>query len=423
MKNLKKIFISCLSLGTLLTCGGFTTYQLAIEKHKVTYELQDGEISSPFVRSVRWIDEVELPTAEKAHCKFNGWNDGITTVSSIKHVSDNITLTAEWTPEVYTVTFMDGNKEISKSNYAYGTGVEDLNIFAEANASNHPYEDFAYWKDEEGNKVESLSETDFGDKVLTASYKGKTYTITYELNGGSAEEGLPETYSYGKGVKKFPSASKNGYLFDGWYSDEGCTKPVESIDKDVHGDLTLYAKYSELPSSATTTRRSNGTSYASTSSSFSSTSSYDTSIGMTIPRLGYHVDNMGTGMVYDAENWGGYEWHTAEYWVNDANGSYYADYIVEGDDTTGIHHTSSSLLWLYDHASQGLSGAGWRMQAGDVVYFNGATYTYSGHYEIADYDVIFSSTHGMINVVKNGYRAVLTTCTEDNSSNYILYLY
>ena len=42
--------------------------------------------------------------------------------------------------------------------------------------------------------------------------------------------------------------TKDGYLFDGWFSDENCTNgnQVTTIDKGSTGDKTLYAKWTPL---------------------------------------------------------------------------------------------------------------------------------------------------------------------------------
>ena len=427
----KKYLISLVSLGTLLTCGGFTTYK-AVENHPVTYDLDGGAFTSEnVVESVRWVDDVETPTAEKEHYVFKGWTDGNDTMTTIKHARNAVNLKAVYIPEIYDVSFMDGDTEISKTMYAYGIGVSDLGLFAKGNAENHPYEDFECWKDSDGNKVNSITETDFGDKVLTAYYKGKSYKITYDLYDGTAD-GLPETYTYGTGVDSLPEASKDGKIFDGWFSDEECTQRVTSISKDTHGDIHLYAQYHNAPV-ATTTRSSSGSyrssgsgSYSSSASSSSSSASYDLSYGMHIPSIGYHASRVGTGYAYEAADCAGYDYLSYAYWANDSNNSFYKEEMISGEDHTGFHHVETSFLFLYDHASQGLSGAGWRMHAGDKVYFQGTEYTYSGRCDIlSDYDstTIFSNLSARKDLLLNGYRAVLKTCTEDNSANYVLYLY
>ena len=424
-KMKKKILITLLSAAIIVLCGGFTTFK-AVEEHKITYDLDGGFIASDFARSARWCEEIKTPTAEKEHYTLKGWTDGTEMVTTIKHASENIKLTAVFNPEVYTVTFMDGGSEVSKTNYAYGSGISDLSVFAKSVSEKHPYENFVGWNIDD-NIVTELSNEEFGDKVATAEFKGKSYSIAYELDGGKTEN--PDSYEYGEGLESLSDASKSGCVFDGWYSDSDYTNAITSISKSSHKDITLYAKFHEEPANtySSGTRSSYSRSYTvGNSSSSSSFTSYNVNIGMTIPALNYHVDNMGEGYAYEAENCGGYEWLGYEYWANDSDGSFYKQDIISGEDHTGVHRTSTSFLLLYDHASQGLSGAGWKMKAGDVVYFQGTAYTYSGRCDVlsdSESSTIFSSLEPRKELLVNGYRAVLKTCTEDNTANYVLYLY
>ena len=425
----KKYFISFLSVGILLTCGGFTTYK-AVEKHPVTYDLDGGFITSDFVRSVRWIDEAKTPTAEKEHYVFKGWTDGNDTVTTIKHARNALNLKAVYLPEIYDVSFMDGDTEISKTMYAYGIGVSDLGLFAKGNAKNHPYEDFECWKDSDGNKVNSITETDFGDKVLTASYKGKSYKITYDLYDGSAD-GLPETYTYGTGVDSLPEASKDGKIFDGWFSDEECTQQVTSISKDTHGDIHLYAQYHNAPV-ATTTRSSSGSyrssgsgSYFSSAASSSSSASYDLSYGAHIPSIGYNVSSAildGGQAAINAVDCGMYEnytYHRNDYYVLE-DGS-----TISGNDFRALsvdvrqsmHYVdyvnpAFTVTVYYDHASQGLSQLPYRISAGTQFYLNGVSYTYSGEWGTG------SSTAGWDR--NTNHDLVIVTC-QPSAGNYYLY--
>ena len=425
----KKYLISLVSLGTLLTCGGFTTYK-AVEKHPVTYDLDGGFITSDFVRSVRWVDDVETPTAEKEHYVFKGWTDGNDAMTTIKHARNAVNLKAVYLPEIYDVSFMDGDTEISKTMYAYGIGVSDLSLFAKGNAENHPYEDFECWKDSDGNKVNSITETDFGDKVLTASYKGKSYKITYDLYDGSAD-GLPETYTYGTGVDSLPEASKDGKIFDGWFSDEKCTQQVTSISKDTHGDIHLYAQYHNAPV-ATATRSSSGSyrssgsgSYFISASSSSSSASYDLSYGAHIPSIGYNVSSAildGGQAAINAVDCGMYEnytYHRNDYYVLE-DGS-----TISGNDFRALsvdvrqsmHYVdyvnpAFTVTVYYDHASQGLSQLPYRISAGTQFYLNGVSYTYSGEWGTG------SSSAGWDR--NTNHDLVIVTC-QPSAGNYYLY--
>ena len=76
-----------------------------------------------------------------------------------------------------------------------------------------------------------------------------TYQITY-VNAVDGEDGVTnnnaDTYSYATGLD-LVDATKAGYTFGGWYSDESCTEEyrLTSIAAFVRGDKMLWAKWTE----------------------------------------------------------------------------------------------------------------------------------------------------------------------------------
>lgn len=67
------------------------------------------------------------------------------------------------------------------------------------------------------------------------------YTIKYNTNGGSAiADAVKQTHI----PSTFPTTTKAGYDFIGWYTDENLTQPV-SRELSIFEDITLYAKWSK----------------------------------------------------------------------------------------------------------------------------------------------------------------------------------
>lgn len=390
MKKYKKqkfFLMVFVALGVLLVCGGFTSYK-AVKKHHVIYDLDGGMISSEFARYASWIDELETPTAEKEHYVFKGWTDATGEfVETIKKTTDDIVLKANYSPEVYTVTFKGGDNVVSRTNYAYGTEISNLNLFAKEFSKTHPYEDFDGWYDSEGNKFTKITKTDFGNKTLSAKFKGKRYSITYELNDGTAND-LPDGYTYGVGIDSFPDASKNGMTFDGWYSDENLTEQVASISADSHDDVHLYAKYSELPVTTTRTYTRN---FGSTSNSGNVSVSYDLSTGAHISAINYHVSRAvedGGQEEINAEDCGIYlvnNYGHNGYWICEDGSTitdeeYDAKPYEERKIINRVSHVDHYVVCYYDHAYQGLSQLPYRISTGTKFYLNGVSYTYSGEW-------------------------------------------
>lgn len=100
---------------------------------------------------------------------------------------------------------------------------------------------FRYWSTKQDG---SSGEYDFdtpviSDLTLYAVWQEKTYTVTFDTDGGSAIE--PQTVSWGQKANR-PSANPTriGYTFAGWASDENRTK-VYNFDAAVEQNITLYA--------------------------------------------------------------------------------------------------------------------------------------------------------------------------------------
>ncbi len=68
------------------------------------------------------------------------------------------------------------------------------------------------------------------------------YTITYELNEGINHTDNPSKYTQGQQVE-MKAPTREGYIFEGWYTDSSCTTEFTGITSDTTGNLTLYAKW------------------------------------------------------------------------------------------------------------------------------------------------------------------------------------
>ena len=87
------------------------------------------------------------------------------------------------------------------------------------------------------------ADNDNGENILYAQWEQAVFNITYKLDGGTNADSNPNTYTYGAGVESFAPATKTGYTFQGWYSDDDFTTQVTSIGPTESGDKTLYAKW------------------------------------------------------------------------------------------------------------------------------------------------------------------------------------
>ena len=107
----------------------------------------------------------------------------------------------------------------------------------------------AYWTCTECGTYFSDAEgtTEIADKKTV-----NTYLITYETDGGTNAAENPATYTYGTAVT-LADATKEGYTFEGWYTDAEFTTKVTEISAAQEGNVTLYAKFTKISVSYTVT--------------------------------------------------------------------------------------------------------------------------------------------------------------------------
>lgn len=70
------------------------------------------------------------------------------------------------------------------------------------------------------------------------------YNLTFELNGGYFNTDVPATYTI-EDTLTFVAPEREGYLFEGWFTDPEFTTAATGIAAGTTGDMTFYAKWSE----------------------------------------------------------------------------------------------------------------------------------------------------------------------------------
>ncbi|MGI6211145.1 MAG: InlB B-repeat-containing protein [Anaerovoracaceae bacterium] len=91
------------------------------------------------------------------------------------------------------------------------------------------------------NRDEYIVAADQDQKCLVLR-KPKTFTVTFDSNGGSAVSSQSVTERQKASEPADPT--KSGATFEGWYTDSGLTDKYD-FDREVTGDLTLYAKWKQ----------------------------------------------------------------------------------------------------------------------------------------------------------------------------------
>ena len=174
--------------------------------------------------SYKYGTSVTAPTAPtKVGYTFAGFEE---TVPSIMPASD-VTLTAKWTINQYTITFdSQGGSSVTPITQNYGTAVT-----APANPTKTGYT-FNGWNQAIPATMPAESIT------LTASWTINQYTITFDSQGGSSV--APITQDYGTAITAPTNPTKTGYTFGGWSPALPSTMPAESITLTASWTINQY---------------------------------------------------------------------------------------------------------------------------------------------------------------------------------------
>ena len=190
---------------------------------------------------------------------FAGWSetqDGDVAYSDAESVcnltsesSGTVTLYAQWTPITYAVAFNanGGDGEMNSQTFAYGVeqGL-NVNTFTRTDAtfvgwSETPEGQVAY---ADGAKVKNLTAEDGGTVTLYARWGTISYNVTLNTDGGTINSGSITSYFQGFGAKLPTDVTRTGYIFDGWYDDNG--SKVTEIGSDATGDKSYTARWTPV---------------------------------------------------------------------------------------------------------------------------------------------------------------------------------
>ena len=157
-------------------------------------------------------------------------------------VTGDITLTAKWNINKYTVTFdsYGGTPVPPKQEVEYGLTATKPD---EPTLKGHT---FAFWYlgEDEQNATAYNFDTPVTENItLTAKWNINKYTVTFDSNGGTPVPPAQEV-EYGlTAVEPTSAPTKTGYTFDGWYLGNEKYDFTDAVEQDI----TLKAKWEAIP--------------------------------------------------------------------------------------------------------------------------------------------------------------------------------
>ena len=215
--------------------------------YDITYHNDGGVQSNPSSYTVE--DSVSFADAKKNGYAFDGWytnKDFSSEISSIaKGSTGDIELWAKFDVITYKITYAN-TKDAQNINPTTYTVNSDTLTFAPLEKTGYT---FSGWFVGE-TKLNEISKGSTGDITLTAKWDVNSYGITYN-NVTGATNNNPTEYDVEDQPLTLTDASKTGYKFLGWYSDENCTNKVTEIAVGTTGPVELWAKWEAIEYTAT----------------------------------------------------------------------------------------------------------------------------------------------------------------------------
>ena len=147
--------------------------------------------------------------------------------------------------ERYTVTFHTFDGDAATYFDSYISGFKKI-LPATVEKENTTFIGWYDNADFEGNVVTQIDSLATGDKEFWAKLQ-KTFTVTFNTNGGTISSGAFSTYTEGVGASLPRAVSRDTNVFAGWYESEDLTgTPVIEITPADSGNKTYYAAWFKL---------------------------------------------------------------------------------------------------------------------------------------------------------------------------------
>ena len=193
-----------------------------IGAYTVTFQSEGGSEVASQIRANAPADQPADPTKEGY--TFIGWYSGESEWDFETPVTADLTLTAKWQLNRYTITFdTAGGSEVPSITQDYGTA-----IIAPANPTKTGYT-FAGWDKTIPTTMPA------GNMTITARWQVNQYTITLKPENGGQDIVIKQ--DYGTAITAPANPTKTGYTFAGWDKTIPTTMPA--------GDMTITARWTE----------------------------------------------------------------------------------------------------------------------------------------------------------------------------------
>ena len=221
------------------------------DNYNVSFNANGGSVSSSS-KSITFDSTYgSLPSPSYEGYVFTGWYtkpDGgslIESSTTVASTSDH-TLYAHWSAGNCKVTLNPNGGTIESGI----VGVTYKETYGELPSASKTGYSFTGWFTDPSGGTEISSSTQVTkttDHTLYAHWTPVLYTLTFDGNGGNGDQSSKQV-AYDATYGELPSASRDYYDFDGWYTSASGGNKVSSSNV-MSGDMTVYAHWKIHPTS------------------------------------------------------------------------------------------------------------------------------------------------------------------------------
>ena len=190
-------------------------------KYRVTFDANGGV--GGWIEDLDCDSEMLAPTVTREGYTFIGWDKGVVTTVP----AEDVTYTAQWEINQYTITFDANGGEGSTSEVMdYGTEITPPTVTRSGYT-------FAGWYPKVNETVPAR------DVTYIAQWTPNKYRVTFDANGG--EGGVEELLDYDSEIV-LPHVTREGHRFLGWFTEADGGVQIAS-NTTVSGNTTFYAHW------------------------------------------------------------------------------------------------------------------------------------------------------------------------------------
>ena len=242
-----------ISASTTVT-GNVTYYAqwtATLRSYTATFNGNGGGTPSPSTITKTYGSELgTLPTCSRTGYTFLGWytaSSGGTKISSTTKITGTVTYYAQWSINSYTVTWNPNGGSVSPTSTTktHGSTLGTLPTPTRAADAQYTYTFKGWFTAATGGTQISASTTVTGNVTYYAQWTAtlRSYTATFNGNGGGTPSPSTITKTYGSELGTLPTCSRTGYTFLGWYTASSGGTKISSTTK-ITGTVTYYAQWS-----------------------------------------------------------------------------------------------------------------------------------------------------------------------------------